>query len=267
MLDRPRIVVTLAVAERRADPALAERRNQLYLDAIARHGGEAVRLDARSTAEERGAAFGSMAGLLLSGGEDLDPTRYGRPNEGSTDIEADRDELEADAWAAAEARDLPVLGICRGIQAINVFAGGTLVQDIAGHRGPAWGEGHAQTHPIRILPGTRLARILFPVNAGGGSLTVNTYHHQAVRRSDLAPGLVPAALAASPAGEIVEALEGSGRRFVAAVQCHPERVESTPPAFDRLWRVFVDACRGPIRDDPRRRSAAGTAASGARAER
>ncbi len=267
MLDRPRIVVTLAVAAERSDPALTERKNQLYLDAITRYGGEPVRLDARSTPDERRAAFAAMDGLLLSGGEDLDPARYGRPNEGSTDIERDRDELEAEAWAAAESNDRPVLGICRGIQSINVFAGGTLLQDVGGHRGPGWRTGPAHVHPIRLLPGSRLTRILFPTNAGGGSLTVNTYHHQAVRRSDLAPGLVPAAVAPSPAGEIVEALEGSGPRFVAGVQCHPERTESTPPAFERLWRFFVEASRGSVRDDRRRRSAAGTAGSGPRAER
>jgi putative glutamine amidotransferase len=74
---------------------------------------------------------------------------------------------------------------------------------------------------------------------------VNSYHHQAVRASDLALGLVASAWASSPAGDLVEGLEAADGRFVFGVQCHPERTESTPPAFERLFGVFVDAARGP----------------------
>jgi len=72
---------------------------------------------------------------------------------------------------------------------------------------------------------------------------VNTYHHQAVRSTDLAPGLVATGWAASEAGELIEAFERPGSRFVVGVQCHPERTESTPGGFEALWRAFVDACR------------------------
>jgi putative glutamine amidotransferase len=167
--------------------------------------------------------------------------------QGATDLEPGRDTLEADAWAAAQDRGLPVLGICRGFQAINVFSGGTLLQHVDGHIGAGWGHGAASTHPLRVSPGTRLARILFPTNARGGVVTVNTYHHQAVRAVDLAPGLVANAWASSPAGDLVEGLEASDGRFVIGVQCHPERTESTPAAFERLFAVFVDAARGPAR--------------------
>ena len=147
---------------------------------------------------------------------------------------------------SAQARGVPVLGICRGFQAINAFSGGTLLHHVDGHQGPRWGKGPALIHPLRIAPGTRLARILFPTNAGGGSVQrVNSYHHQAVRASDLAPGLVANAWASSPAGDLVEGLEAADGRFVFGLQCHPERQESTPPAFERLFGVFVDAARGP----------------------
>ncbi len=76
---------------------------------------------------------------------------------------------------------------------------------------------------------------------------VNSYHHQAVRGTDLAPGLVANAWAGSPDGDLVEGLEAADGRFVIGVQCHPERPESTPPAFERLFAVFVDAARGPRR--------------------
>ena len=75
---------------------------------------------------------------------------------------------------------------------------------------------------------------------------VNSYHHQGVRAEDLAPGLVASATASSPVGELVEGLETRSGRFVVGIQSHPERRDSTPDAFERLFRVFVDACRGAV---------------------
>lgn len=241
----PRIVVTLGVAIHDADPALAARKNALYVDAVARHGAAAVALDALTSESLRAAAFASMDGLLLTGGPDLDPARYGRETAGSVGVDPARDELEAAAFAAADRRGLPVLGICRGLQAMNVFAGGSLLQHVDGHAGPGWGQGTPATHPLRLVGGTRLARILNPVNAGGGVLTVNSYHHQAVRGEDLAAAYVATAWSPSPAGDLVEAFEASSGPFRIGVQCHPERTESTPKAFERLFAFFVDACRGP----------------------
>jgi putative glutamine amidotransferase len=241
----PRIVITVAVADRQAEPELAARRAALYAAAVTRHGGEPVVIDASSDETTRADALGAMDGLLISGGADLHPERYGHPDRGSVTVELDRDALEHEAWTASQARSLPVLGVCRGFQAINVFSGGTLLQHVDGHQGPRWGKGPALIHPLRIAPGTRLARILFPTNAGGGVLRVNSYHHQAVRASDLASGLVASAWASSPAGDLIEGLEAGDGRFVFGLQCHPERTESTPPAFERLFGVFVDAARGP----------------------
>ncbi len=242
----PRIVVTVAVAAHQDEPDVAEQKNRLYAASLARQGATPTVLDATTTAADRATAFAVMDGLLLSGGADLDPARYGRPNQGSTGIEPERDVLEAEAWAAAQARGLPVLGVCRGFQVINVLSGGTLLQDVDGHAGPSWGHGPAATHPLRVAPGTRLARMLFPTNARGGVVQVNSYHHQALRATDLAPGLVANAWAGSPGGDLVEGLEAADGRFVIGVQCHPERTESTPPAFERLFAVFVDAARGPL---------------------
>jgi putative glutamine amidotransferase len=241
----PRIVVTLMVAARQAEPGIAARKNALYVDAVVRHGAAAIPLDATTPLAERAAALVTMDGLLLTGGADLDPTRYGEPNNGSQSIEPDRDELEAAAWAAAESRGAPVLGICRGFQAMNAFAGGKLLQHVEGHAGAGWGHGPALTHPLRMVPGTRLTRILYPTNVGGGVLTVNSYHHQGVGRADLAPRFAAAGFSPSPAGDLVEAFEATSGPFRMAVQCHPERPESTPRAFERLFAFFVDACRGP----------------------
>jgi gamma-glutamyl-gamma-aminobutyrate hydrolase PuuD len=243
----PLVVLTVTLAARHADPELAVRKNERYAEAIVRHGGRPLIVDEAASSAERAAAFGAMDGLLLTGGADIDPARYGRPNLGSASIERERDALEAAAWAAADARRLPVLGICRGFQAINVFSGGTLIQDVVGHAGPGWTAGPARMHPLRIEARSSLGRTL-----GDGAwspadeLAVNTYHHQGVGPDDVAPGLVPTAWAAGPDGDLVEAVEMPGDRFVVGVQCHPERTEFTPAAFERLWAAFVDACRVPV---------------------
>ena len=237
--SRPQIVVTLAAPEDADDPDLQRRRNDRYADSVERHGAQAVRLTARSTDAERAAAFAAMDGLMISGGADIDPRRFGQPVDGATDIDQARDELEAAAWAAADARNLPVLGICRGFQAINVFSGGSLLQHVDGHAGPAWGSGPALTHPIRLVSGTRLATLLGPAP----EIEVNAYHHQGVRAADLAPDLTAAAWADSTAGPLVEGAEAGDGRFVVGVQCHPERTESTPAEFERLFAAFVDAAR------------------------
>lgn len=242
----PRVVVTVAVPADQPEPDIAAQKNALYAESVVRQGAEAIILDATSSPAEREAAFAAMDGLLLTGGADIDPRLYGQPVDGSVDIERARDILEHDAWAAAESRSVPVLGICRGFQAINVFSGGTLLQHVDGHASVGWGHGPAKMHPLRLERTSRLARILSPSKATS-VVSVNSYHHQAVRPSDLAPGLVASAWASSPSGDLVEAFEGRDGRFIAGVQCHPERTESTPLEFERLFAFFVDACRGPIR--------------------
>jgi gamma-glutamyl-gamma-aminobutyrate hydrolase PuuD len=241
----PPIVLTVADPATSNDPDLVTRKNALYAAAIAEAGGHPILLTATSTDPERAAAFARMEGLLLCGGADVDPARYGRASVGAVATEPERDTLEHEAWTAASDRGVPILGICRGMQAINVFSGGALVQHVEAHAGPGWGVGPAATHPLRLAPGSRLTRILFPTNARGAALTVNSYHHQGIRAADLAPALVANAFAASPLGDLVEGLEAADGRFVIGVQCHPERAESTPPAFRRLFSVFVDAARGP----------------------
>jgi gamma-glutamyl-gamma-aminobutyrate hydrolase PuuD len=242
----PRVVVTASRPRPAIDPTILARKNALYADRVRHAGGEPVTLDPTSTAVERAAAFGAMDGLLLSGGADIDPARYGATVAGSRATEPDRDALEAEAFAAADARGLPILGICRGLQAINIFCGGTLLQHVDGHAGTGDGRSAASSHPLRLDPTSRLAAWLRDGQSGaaeGRALEVNTSHHQAIRPTDLAPGLVAVAWADSPVGELVEGFEASGERFVVGVQCHPERIESTPPEFAGVWRAFIDACR------------------------
>ena len=194
LAPRPLIVVTVAVLGDGPERDLRQRRNELYAEGVRRAGGEPRSSMPATDEPTRSDAFAAMDGLLLSGGADIDPARYGQGVEGSTGIERPRDRLEAAALDAADARRVPVLGICRGFQAINVFRGGTLLQDVAGHAGPGYGSGTARTHELRVDPASRLGSLL-----GQASATeVNTYHHQGVQPADLAPGLVATAWADSP---------------------------------------------------------------------
>ncbi len=251
-MSRPRIAITLADPARSHDEAGARLKNELYLDAVRRVGGEPVGLDEAAPEGIVAETVSRADGVLLSGGTDLDPALYGETPDGSVGVRRDRDRLDLTAWRAAEERGAPVLGICRGLQAINVFMGGRLVQHVDGHQGPSFGEGDPVIHRFTLVPGSRLARILDGQsgNAGaegaigasnGVSFAVNSYHHQAVRAPDLAPGLVAAGFADDGGGKLVEALESADARWIFAVQFHPERVETTPHAFERLFAAFVDA--------------------------
>jgi gamma-glutamyl-gamma-aminobutyrate hydrolase PuuD len=249
MSDRPRIVVTLHGPEQAAQEEPTWASFDTYLDAVRRAGGEPVALDPTLSAREREAALSTMDGLLLPGGADLDPALYGEAPHPSVAVEGARDDLELAAWSAARERGIPIFGVCRGFQAINVFSGGTLLQHLEGHDSPTQApEGHA----LHINPASRLAAILGETDPLL-STEVNSYHHQAVRRADLAPGLVASAVAPHDDGELVEALEAADSDdWLIGVQFHPERPEFIGPEFDRLWRAFVDAAR--VRSGRRRRS-------------
>lgn len=231
----PRIVVTLSDPARAADPATAERKNARYLAALAAAGAEPVPITAATDVAERDARLATMDGLLISGGADLDPARFGEDRAPLTRVDAQRDALDEAAWRVADRQRVPVLGICRGLQALNVFAGGSLVQHVEGHVD----EEQVVTHPVRVAPASRLGRL-----TAATELEVNSYHHQAVRPDQLGEGLRVSATAAHEGLELVEALESTDpQRWLVGVQCHPERTETSPPVLDALWTDFVAACR------------------------
>ena len=249
MSDRPVIAITLMSPEQAAleDPTWASPDD--YLDAVRRAGGQPLALDPTAPPAERQMAFDAMDGLLLSGGADLDPGLYGEEPHPTVAVEAGRDDLELAAWSAARDRRVPILGVCRGFEAINVFSGGSLVQHLEGHDSPA---SAPESHPLRLDASSRLAAIL------GGTepmlaTNVNSYHHQGVRPADVAPGLVAVGLVPHHEGDLVEAIESpDAAEWLFVVQCHPERPEFIGPEFARLWRSFVDAAR--VRSGRRRRS-------------
>ena len=219
---------------------MAELKNRRYLEALERAGATPLPLDERASAADRAAAFAAMDGLLLSGGADIDPARYGETPAGARDAEPGRDALEDEAFRAAFEAGVPILGVCRGLQAINVFAGGSLVQHLDGHESRAYPSPEVTRHRLDLAEGSRLASIL----GESSDLEVNSYHHQAITADRLAPGLRIAAVAGhGGAGELVEGVESTDpERWLVGIQCHPERTESSPPVFERLWASFVAAC-------------------------
>jgi len=176
------------------------------------------------------------AGLLLMGGSDVNPARYGETRLADTEESDDaRDELETALIEEALARDLPVLAICRGLQILNVQQGGTLIQHLpstARHRQRTENKG-TPVHEVGIVPGTALASI-----AGGSlQLAVNSRHHQAIDR--LGEGLRVSARDSEDG--TIEAVERPDKRFVIGVQWHPENMSATDLRQARLFRAFANA--------------------------
>lgn len=177
-------------------------------------------------------------GLVLSGGGDLDPALYGEAlHPRGNPPDAARDATELALIDAARRKKLPVLAICRGIQALNVALGGSLVQDIPSqmhgaleHDAP--GKRTERSHPVTITPESRLARAI-----GATEISVNSLHHQAVAR--VAPCLKATAYSSDG---IVEGIETEDDWWVLAVQWHPEEMDRTEEAWDRgLFRAFARA--------------------------
>jgi putative glutamine amidotransferase len=214
-----------------------------YKQAILHAGGE-VRILEPSIGVD--GSLAGIDGLLLTGGEDLDPARYGEPVHPTVvDIESARDAFEIALVQAARARQLPVLAICRGIQVLNVAYGGTLVQDIPSQIPSALEhrlavpphQSHEYAHEIWIEKGSALARLMSDRLSDADTCEVNSRHHQAVKQ--LAAGLQVSATA--PDG-IIEAIEDPAGPFCLGVQWHPENFWRTGE-FRALFEGFLEATK------------------------
>lgn len=208
MTVRPRIAVTACAAHKQAD----------YLDAVAAGGGDPFVVDWRAGI----AALRDAHGVVLTGGVDVDPARYGQPPHPATDApEPERDAFELALCAEVTAAGISTLAICRGLQVLNVARGGTLVQDLPTERPTSTLHDDDTTpqtiaHPLTVQPGTLLARVLSAAPEAEHP-RVNSRHHQAIDR--LGTGLIVSATA--PDG-IVEGAEDPAHPFLLAVQFHPE---------------------------------------------
>ncbi len=209
----PRIGVSWVKAEQQA--------TDLLVMAVQAAGGTPIPLlaDASSWTGQ----IETLDGLVLSGGNAVDPRRYGQVNEGlCRTVIPERDALEFEAFQFCRERGLPILGVCRGIQFLNVSCGGSMLQDlpVTTVEHEAVGE-TSRFHPVELIPGTRLAELAGPRR----SLRVNSRHHQGLRPEHLAPGLRASALAADG---VVEGVEGGGDSFLVGIQFHPERPGEVP---------------------------------------
>jgi len=178
------------------------------------------------------ATLPEVDGLLLPGGSDVDPARYGEaPDPKLGPIDKELDDTELRLFAQARDRGLPVMGICRGQQVINVAMGGSLIQHLEGHEVRAYGRSHL-AHAIEVDPGSELGRA-----AGEDEIRVNSFHHQAIDK--LAPGLTETARDDDGTIEGVETTDG----LIVAVQCHPEELTVDLPWAKRLFERFADRAR------------------------
>lgn len=233
MAARPLVAVTATTESLRGRSRV--RVNEAYTWAIERTG--MLPLVIPPLDDERAVAdlIATVDGLLLTGGEDVDPALYGaRPHPATEEPHAERDRAELLLLAAARDAQLPTLAICRGLQVANVALGGTLVQDIPSERrsaidhAPA-GKREQRTHEVHLETDSRLA-----VAVGASVISVNSSHHQALDR--VAPGLTVSATA--PDG-IVEGAEWSGDWWLLGVQWHPEELVATEEGWDRsLFDAF-----------------------------
>lgn len=244
-MTKPRIGIASAqYANSSWSPVLVGHRRP-YIDAILAAGGVPLLLppvDARNH-DVLDAYYACLDGLLLPGGGDIQPHLYGAEQHPKTDnIDHMRDYSELYLTRKAVQEGMPILGICRGLQLLNVALGGTLIQDIPDITG---GKAHNESatrenwlhmaHPMRIEGDSQLAHIL-----GTTEIAVNSLHHQAL--DHIGTGLRPVAW--SDDG-IIEAVEGTGANFMVAVQCHPETLRGeADPRWQAMFDRFVARCRG-----------------------
>jgi putative glutamine amidotransferase len=215
--------------------------NSAYLRAVEQAGGIPVLLAPQLSAAAREALWERIDGLVLTGGGDVEPSRFDEPAHPRTALVSPaRDGLEFELVDRALRDDVPVFAICRGLQVLNVALGGSLHQhlpDVVGEtvQHTQTERRHVATHDVKVLAeGTRLGTIV-----GGPELRVNSFHHQGVHR--LGRDLRDVAWAPDA---VVEALEHADqRRFVVAVQWHPEDLVGHDAAARALFAAVVDAAR------------------------
>ena len=217
--------------------------NQRYYHAAAMAGAAPVLIPLVDDVDTLRAIYDGMDGILIPGGVDVDPAAFGEvPHErlGRIDPARDRVEIQLVHWAVADEK--PLLGLCRGLQVINVALGGTLYQDLEAEYPnaikhdyfPNYGfERDYLAHEVALTAGSRLRNVL-----EADRIAVNSMHHQGIK--SLASALAPAATA--PDG-LVEAVESSNGGFLVGVQWHPEVFETTHPTTEHLFREFTLAAR------------------------
>jgi putative glutamine amidotransferase len=233
-LKKPVIGITVNhVSDNTSQPH--DRLSLSYVDAVREAGGIPVMLPNIGDP----AVLEALDGLIISGGSDFDPDLYGQEPRGTymDGVSPERDRTELTLLREAP-EDLPILGICRGIQAIAVAYGGTLVQDVPSQRPsdlvhPQKGARDERTHGVRVAPDSRLSDIL-----GARDIRVNSFHHQAV--DEVPEGFRAVAWADDG---LLEGIESTKRSFCLGVQWHPENLTRVEEHARRLFSALVAAAR------------------------
>jgi len=231
------------------DQAYNQRSLPQYIRAVEASGGTAVPIPLHATPAEWAGILASCSGVLLPGSPaDVDPARYGqeRVKETAAKDEA-REAVDDLLLQGAFDQGKPILGICYGLQSLNVWRHGTLVQDlphadaaISGVVNHQPGREVQKAHPIQVTQGSRLSQAVEGNGVETPGLFVNSSHHQAIGR----PGKALMVAATSPDDGVIEALEGSDpSQFLVAVQWHPERSYDVSAASRALFAAFLDAAR------------------------
>ena len=203
-----------------------------YVEAIESAAGIPLLLPPLKLKRNIESLIDKIDGLLLSGGEDLDPFFYGEePTKGMRIIDPKKDFLEINLVKLALKKDMPTLAICRGCQVLNVAAGGTLYQDTEGLKHYQQAPRDYPTHEIEIKEDTLLFKIL-----SKKKLRVNSFHHQSIR--DVAPKFVTSAVAKDG---VIEGIECKDYKFVVGVQFHIEFLWKAHPIFKKIFTTFVNA--------------------------
>jgi putative glutamine amidotransferase len=232
---RPRIAIPTPTSDK---DEYNQRSLPQYVEAIEAEGGEAVVIPAGATPTEIAKLVTSCNGVLLPGSPaDVDPQKYGsEKNPKTSPADPGRDNVDELLLQDAHNLHKPILGICYGLQSLNVWRTGTLVQHIESTRiNHEAGRKVDFAHQITVEPASKLARIL-----GSQQLPVNSSHHQSAEQ----PGDGLRVVARSPEDGIIEALEGeSPEHFVLAVQWHPERSYTLDEASKAIFREFMNAVR------------------------
>ena len=210
-----------------------------YIESAARAGAAVIILPGDVDDESTAAAVAALDGVILSGGGDVMPLSYGQePHLASLLQDPARDAVELAVIKSALAKGIPILGICRGIQILNVAMGGTLIQDIPSQVPTACqhysrAEGTIGIHTIDVVPGTLLDRVVAQT-----TLPVNSYHHQSI--AELGRGL---RINARAKDGIIEGVESDDDRPILALQCHPEAAAAVNPAMQALFGWLCDTAK------------------------
>ena len=237
MTTRPLILIPTPVQDEKRR-AFSMGKN--YVRSLIDAGGAPVLAPVTLDERDLRGLYESAGGVMLAGGADVDPAFFGEARHektGGVDLDRDRAEFLLTRWAVAD--DKPLFGICRGIQAMNVALGGSLIQDIPSqwpttlqHNGHYESAARDQVmHAVRVEPGSQVETMLAARESG-----VNSFHHQAVNRA--ADGFI---ITSRATDGVIESIEMSGKRFIVGVQWHPEEMSAGRTDMMNLFAVFVNA--------------------------